>query len=61
MHCDEANVSSAVPRRLGFTLERIEDKPILAPGELGRAMIWTRRPGDMREPKSPAPARQRSA
>jgi len=61
MHCDEANVSSAVPRRLGFTLERIEDKPILAPGELGRAMIWTCRPGQMREPKSSAPARQRSA
>jgi RimJ/RimL family protein N-acetyltransferase len=55
MRCDEANVASAaVPRRLGFTLERIEDKPILAPGEIGRAMIWTCRPGQLREPQSPA-------
>ena len=55
MHCDEANVASAaVPRRLGFTLERIEDKPILAPGEIGRAMIWTCRRGQLREPQSPA-------
>ena len=51
IHCDEANVASAaVPRRLGFTLDRIEDKPITAPGELGRSMIWTCRPGQLRDP-----------
>ena len=53
IHCDEANVASAaVPRRLGFTLERIEDKPIAAPGELGRSMIWICRPGQVREPNA---------
>ncbi len=53
IHCDEANVASAaVPRRLGFTLERIEDKPIAAPGERGRSMIWICRNGQVREPNA---------
>jgi len=50
IHCDEANVrSAAVPRRLGFTLDRMEDTPITSPGEHGRHMIWVRR-----RPTSPA-------
>lgn len=41
IHCDEANVASAaVPRRLGYTLARIEDHEITSPGESGKHMIW---------------------
>ncbi len=41
IHCDEANVrSAAVPRRLGYRLDRIEDDQVSAPGDLGRSMIW---------------------
>jgi RimJ/RimL family protein N-acetyltransferase len=41
IHCDEANVrSAAVPRRLGYRLDRIEDDEVTAPGEIGRSMIW---------------------
>jgi RimJ/RimL family protein N-acetyltransferase len=41
IHCDEANVrSAAVPRRLGYRLDRIEDDDVTAPGEIGRSMIW---------------------
>ena len=48
IHCDVANEpSAAVARRLGYTLDRIEDKPITAPGELGRSMIWSCRPGQL--------------
>jgi RimJ/RimL family protein N-acetyltransferase len=44
IHCDEANVrSAAVPRRLGYTLARIDDRPIAAPAERGRMMTWVRR------------------
>jgi RimJ/RimL family protein N-acetyltransferase len=44
IHCDEANVrSAAVPRRLGYRLDRIEDDQISAPGDLGRSMIWIKR------------------
>ena len=36
IHCDEANVrSAAVPRRLGYRLDRIEPESITAPGDLG--------------------------
>lgn len=43
IHCDEANVrSAAVPGRLGFTLDRLEDTPITSPGEHGRHMVWVR-------------------
>jgi RimJ/RimL family protein N-acetyltransferase len=46
IHCDEANVrSAAVPRRLGFRLDRIEVDHVSAPGDLGRSMIWVW-PGD---------------
>ena len=45
IHCDEANTASAaVPRRLGYDLDRIAAKPISAPGEHGREMIWVHRP-----------------
>jgi RimJ/RimL family protein N-acetyltransferase len=41
IHCDEANVrSAAVPRRLGYHLDRIEADEIEAPKEVGRSMIW---------------------
>lgn len=41
IHCDEANVrSAAIPERLGYHLERIEDHEITAPGEMGRNMVW---------------------
>jgi RimJ/RimL family protein N-acetyltransferase len=41
IHCDEANVrSAAVPRRLGYRLDRIEDDEVTAPAEIGRSMIW---------------------
>jgi RimJ/RimL family protein N-acetyltransferase len=47
IHCDEANTrSAAVPRRLGFRLDRIEPDHISAPGDLGRSMIWVRGRGD---------------
>jgi RimJ/RimL family protein N-acetyltransferase len=41
IHCDEANVASAaVPRKLGYRLDRIEAHEPEAPGERGRRMIW---------------------
>lgn len=41
IHCDEANArSQAVPRRLGYRLDRIETDDIEAPAEIGRSMIW---------------------
>lgn len=41
IHCDEANVrSAAVPRKLGYRLDRIEADEITAPAEVGRSMIW---------------------
>ena len=41
IHCDEANLgSAAVPKRLGYRLDRIEDDEIRAPGETGRGMFW---------------------
>ena len=41
IHCDEANVrSAAVPRRLGYRLDRIEADGITAPAEIGRGMFW---------------------
>lgn len=41
IHCDEANTrSAAVPRRLGYRLDRIEDDGIHAPNESGRGMVW---------------------
>ena len=41
IHCDEANTASAaIPRKLGYRLDRIEAHEREAPGERGRRMIW---------------------
>jgi RimJ/RimL family protein N-acetyltransferase len=41
IHCDEANTASAaVPRKLGYRLDRIQAHEREAPGEQGRRMIW---------------------
>jgi len=41
IHCDEANTrSAAVPARLGYRLDRVEDDEVSAPGEVGRSLIW---------------------
>ncbi|WP_051731754.1 GNAT family N-acetyltransferase [Kitasatospora phosalacinea] len=41
IHCDEANAASAaVPRKLGYVLDRIVQDPPSAPSESGRTMIW---------------------
>jgi RimJ/RimL family protein N-acetyltransferase len=41
IRCDEANTaSSAVPQRLGFRLDRIDDLEPEAPAETGHMMIW---------------------
>lgn len=42
IHCDEYNLrSAAVPRRLGFTLDRTEQNEIETPAESGRNLVWT--------------------
>lgn len=44
IRCDEANrASAAVPRKLGYRLTRVIDRPASAPGETGRGMIWVMR------------------
>ncbi|GGQ59464.1 GNAT family N-acetyltransferase [Kitasatospora griseola] len=41
IHCDESNAASAaVPRKLGYTLDRIDSAAPTAPAETGRKMIW---------------------
>jgi RimJ/RimL family protein N-acetyltransferase len=41
IHCDEANTASAaIPRKLGYRLDRVEAHEREAPGERGRRMIW---------------------
>jgi len=43
IHCDAANAASAaVARKLGYRLDRIEERRPEAPGESGRLMVWTR-------------------
>jgi RimJ/RimL family protein N-acetyltransferase len=43
IHCDEANIASnAIPRKLGYRLDRIDDHEPEAPGERGRRLIWVR-------------------
>ena len=47
IHCDQANTASAaIPRKLGYRLDRVEAHEREAPGELGRRMIWVRDPAD---------------
>lgn len=44
IRCDEANrASAAVPRKLGYRLIEVIDRPSAAPGETGRGMIWVMR------------------
>jgi RimJ/RimL family protein N-acetyltransferase len=46
IHCDEANVrSAAVPRRLGYHLDRIEEAPRTAPATTGRQLVWIKGAG----------------
>jgi RimJ/RimL family protein N-acetyltransferase len=47
IHCDDANqASAAIPRKLGYRLDRVDDHEPEAPGERGRRMIWVmERPG----------------
>lgn len=41
IHCDQANTASAaIPRRLGYRLDRVENKQPDAPAKCGRRMIW---------------------
>lgn len=41
IHCDVANgASAAIPRKLGYRLDRIEDREPQAASETGRHMIW---------------------
>lgn len=41
IHCDEANVrSAAIPKALGYRLDRVEEDGVHAPAESGRGMVW---------------------
>jgi RimJ/RimL family protein N-acetyltransferase len=41
IHCDRANTrSAAVPRRLGYRLDRIEPDEPQTPAEIGLSMVW---------------------
>ena len=41
IHCDVANqASAAIPRKLGYELDRVEQQPPEAPGERGHRMVW---------------------
>lgn len=43
IHCDQANAASAaIPRKLGYRLDRVELCRPGAPGESGRLMVWLR-------------------
>ncbi|WP_216910826.1 GNAT family N-acetyltransferase [Nocardia noduli] len=43
IHCDVANTrSAAVPRRLGYRLDRVEPRERLAPAHSGNGMVWVR-------------------
>jgi RimJ/RimL family protein N-acetyltransferase len=51
IRCDEANVrSAAIPRSLGYRLDRVEEDGVNAPGESGRGMVWV-----FERPAPPAP------
>jgi len=41
IHTDEANtISASIPRRLGYRLDRIDEREPTAPAESGRLQIW---------------------
>lgn len=43
IRCDQANTASAaVPRKLGYRLDRIADTAVRAPGETGRQLVWVK-------------------
>ncbi|MER7578979.1 GNAT family protein [Kitasatospora sp. NPDC097691] len=46
IRCDRANAASAaVPRKLGYRLDRVATAAVRAPGETGRQLVWvTERP-----------------
>jgi RimJ/RimL family protein N-acetyltransferase len=51
IHCDEANIASAaIPRKLGYRLDRVEVRQPEAPGETGWLMIWVRERPDGKTP-----------
>jgi RimJ/RimL family protein N-acetyltransferase len=42
IHMDQANgASAAIPPKLGFRLVQIEPRPVGAPGESGRELVWS--------------------
>ena len=44
IRCDVTNLASAaVPRKLGFTLDRIVEARVQAPGDSGQDMVWLRK------------------
>jgi RimJ/RimL family protein N-acetyltransferase len=53
IYCDEANnASAAIPRRLGYHLERIVAVPPEATAETGRQQEWMIRPREWREQRA---------
>ena len=55
IHCDEANAASAaIPRKLGYRLDRVISHEPEAPGESGRRMIWVQDASGVRAGR-PAP------
>lgn len=41
IHCDQANTAgAAVPRSLGYRLDRVQPRPAVLPAETGRDMVW---------------------
>ena len=41
IHTDEANaISAAIPRRLGYRLDRVDELPPEVPAHSGRQQIW---------------------
>ncbi|MFF2748848.1 GNAT family N-acetyltransferase [Kitasatospora sp. NPDC058048] len=41
IRCDRANgASAAVPRKLGYRLDRVAETAVRAPGETGRQLVW---------------------
>jgi RimJ/RimL family protein N-acetyltransferase len=49
VYCDEANhASAAIPRRLGYRLDRVVEVPPEATSETGRQLEWVLRPAEWR-------------
>ena len=42
IHCDAGNArSAAIPRRLGYILDRVSERDPVTSGDTGRDMVWT--------------------